>query len=201
MQDETEENKLNLLINHIDAAVYEQISEAAIYNEAIDFLSNTYAKTLSPVFARYTLMSFKQQTGELLDVYFQKLRHLSVDCDFQAVSAQVHKKEAIGDAFIGDIISSYIRQRLLENNDLTLQAAFDKKNTLLDAYPLPRMRDVVQKVARYKVYFTLDLTSAYHQVKLPPSDRTYKALEADNAFGNRNAYLLNSPMQFLVFKE
>ena len=50
-------------------------------------------------------MSCKQQIGESLDVYFHKLRRFSVECDFQAVSAQVHK-EAIRDAFIGSIISS-----------------------------------------------------------------------------------------------
>ena len=55
------------------------------------------------------------------------------------------------------------------------------KYTLLDAYPLPRMQDVVQNVARYKVYSTLDLTSAYHQVELPPQDRLYTAFEADGA--------------------
>ena len=55
------------------------------------------------------------------------------------------------------------------------------KYTLLDAYPLPRMQDVVQKIAKYNVYSTLDLTSAYHQVELPPSDRLYTAFEADGA--------------------
>ena len=97
-----------LLINDIDAAVYELISEAANYTEAIEFLPNTCAKTPSPIFARYTLMSCEQQAGESLDVYFQKLRCLSVDCDFQAVSAQAHKEEAIKDAFIGGIISGDI---------------------------------------------------------------------------------------------
>ena len=55
------------------------------------------------------------------------------------------------------------------------------KYTLLDAYPLPRMQDVVQKIAKYNVYSTLDLTSAYHQVELPPSDKLYTAFEADGA--------------------
>ena len=53
------------------------------------------------------------------------------------------------------------------------------KFTLLDAYPLPRMLDVVNKVAGYRIYSTLDLTSAYHQVELPSSDRLYTAFEAD----------------------
>ena len=55
------------------------------------------------------------------------------------------------------------------------------KYTLLDAYSLPRMQDVVQKVAAYKIYSTLDLTNAYHQVKLPASERVYTAFEADGA--------------------
>ena len=41
------------------------------------------------------------------------------------------------------------------------------------------MQDVVQNVARYKVYSTLDLTSAYNQVELLPKDRLYTAFEAD----------------------
>ena len=51
------------------------------------------------------------------------------------------------------------------------------KYTLLGAYPLPRIQDVGQNVARYQIYSTLDLTSAYHQVELPPSDRPYTAFE------------------------
>ena len=130
MPDVTEANKLSLLINHIDAAVYELISEAASYEEAIQILTTTYATTPNSIFARYALMSSKQQTGESLDCYLQKLKRLSVDCNYQAVSAQVHKEEAIRDAFIAGVISSDIRKRLLENDNLTLQAALDKARSL-----------------------------------------------------------------------
>ena len=47
------------------------------------------------------------------------------------------------------------------------------KFTLLDAYPLPYMQDIVRRIAQYKIYSTLDLTSAYHQVELPSSDCLY----------------------------
>ena len=43
------------------------------------------------------------------------------------------------------------------------------------------MQDVVQKVAQYKVYSTLHLTSSYHRVEMPPSDRLYSAFETDYA--------------------
>ena len=53
MPDVTEANKLSLLINHIDAAVYELISEAASYGEAIQILTATCATTPNSIFARY----------------------------------------------------------------------------------------------------------------------------------------------------
>ena len=84
----------------------------------------------NPIFARYELISCKQQSGESLDRYLRKLKQLSMDCDYQAVSAQLHKEEAIRDAFIGGIISNEIRQRLLEDSNLTLQVAFEKAHSL-----------------------------------------------------------------------
>ena len=55
------------------------------------------------------------------------------------------------------------------------------KFTLLDAYPLPHMQDIVRRIAQYKVYSTFDLTSAYHEVELPSSDRLYIAFQADGS--------------------
>ena len=133
MQDLTEADKLNLLVNHIDAAVYEIISEASTYREAVEILANTFAKAPSPIFARYALKTCKQQTGESLDAFLQKLKRLSVDCNYEAVSAQVHKEEAIRDAFIGGVLSNNIRQRLLEDNNLTLQVAYDRARSLESA--------------------------------------------------------------------
>ena len=63
-------------------------------------------------------------------MYFQKLKRLSVDCNYQAVSAQVHKEEAIRNAFIGGMMSNNIRPRLLEDHTLTLRTAFDKARSL-----------------------------------------------------------------------
>ena len=56
------------------------------------------------------------------------------------------------------------------------------KFTLLDAYPLPYMQDIVRRIAQYKVYSTLDMTSAYHQVELLSSDCLYTAFQADGSF-------------------
>ena len=42
-------------------------------------------------------------------------------------------------------------------------------------------KNVVNNVAQYKVFSTLRLTSAYHQVERPPSDRLYTAFQANRA--------------------
>ena len=50
------EDKLNLLINHVDATVYKLISETPVYNDGINLLTGTYARAPSPIFARYTIL-------------------------------------------------------------------------------------------------------------------------------------------------
>ena len=50
--------------------------------------------------------------------------------------------------------------------------------TELDAYPLPRIDDMVSKISKYSVFSTLDLKSAYHQIPLPEKDKPYTAFEA-----------------------
>ena len=50
--------------------------------------------------------------------------------------------------------------------------------TNLDAYPLPRIDDLVNKLARYSVFSTYDLRGAYHQVEICESDKPFTAFEA-----------------------
>ena len=53
------------------------------------------------------------------------------------------------------------------------------KFTQLDAYPVPRMDDFINKVAKYRVFTSIDLKSAYHQIPLRVEDRLLTAFEAD----------------------
>ncbi|KAG8173284.1 hypothetical protein JTE90_009857 [Oedothorax gibbosus] len=57
------------------------------------------------------------------------------------------------------------------------------KYTLLDGYPLPRIDDLINKVSQYKVFSTVDLASAYHQVPILDSDKPYTAFEAAGELG------------------
>ena len=50
--------------------------------------------------------------------------------------------------------------------------------TPLDAYPLPRIDDLVENISQYTWFSKLDLQSAYHQIPLHVDDKPYTAFEA-----------------------
>ena len=52
-------------------------------------------------------------------------------------------------------------------------------HTQQDAYPMPRIDDMVNEISTYKYFTTLDLKSAYHQLPLLPEERLYTAFEID----------------------
>ena len=124
--EERQPDKLNILINYVSSRVYEFIADCSDYDSAIASLVNLYVKPKNEVFARHILATRKQQSGESLDGFLQALKQLSNDCNFKSVSAEQYKEEAIRDAFIGDLRSAGIRQRLLENKTLELQTAYDQ---------------------------------------------------------------------------
>ena len=53
------------------------------------------------------------------------------------------------------------------------------KFTRRDAYPVPRIDDIVDKISQFDVYSTIDLRSAYHQVRIREEDRIFTAFEAN----------------------
>lgn len=52
------------------------------------------------------------------------------------------------------------------------------KFTLLDAYPLPNIDDIVSKVSKYSIFSTIDLQSAYHQIPIRKEEKEFTAFEA-----------------------
>ena len=50
--------------------------------------------------------------------------------------------------------------------------------TLLDAYPIPQIDDMVNNLAKYKLFTMFDLKSVYHQIPICESDKPHTAFEA-----------------------
>ena len=128
--DSTQINKLNLLINYISPNVYEYVTDCKGFEEAISLLNGIYIKPKNEIFARHLLASCKQDSGQSLDDFVQKLRCLAKDCNFKPVNAEQYRDDAIRDAFISGLLSSDIRQRLLERKMLDFKTAFDEARSL-----------------------------------------------------------------------
>ena len=53
--------------------------------------------------------------------------------------------------------------------------------TQLDAFPLPHINELVNGISQYRVFSTINLRSAYHQVPLRQKEKPYTAFEASGA--------------------
>lgn len=127
-------NKLPLLVNFVSPRVYQYIEDCTSYSEAIEILKQSYVKPTNEIYARHLLATRRQKSGESLDEYFQSLKKLSKDCNFRQVTAGQYRDEYIRDAFITGLLSSSIRQRLLENKSLHLDEMFTQARTLEAAH-------------------------------------------------------------------
>ena len=148
-EDEIPVNKLRLLTNSVAYDVYDYIEECVTYESAIRVLENLYVKTPNEIFARHLLTTARHTPGQWLNDFVQKLQGLGKDCSFRPVTAQVYREEMVRDAFINGIISSSIRQRLLENRELTLRDAVTQANTLELAQQNSLAYDVSDNLTRH----------------------------------------------------
>ena len=53
------------------------------------------------------------------------------------------------------------------------------RNTVVDVFPLPRIVDILDKLATARVFSSIDLASAYHQVRIRPGDEYKTAFLTD----------------------
>ena len=111
----TDADKLDILISLLHASVYACIRDCETYGNAITCLDNTFLKPVNEVFTRHRLNICQQKVGELLEEFLQRLKTLSAECNFRAVTAAQNHEAAIRDAFIAGLSSGYIHQRLLED--------------------------------------------------------------------------------------
>jgi hypothetical protein len=110
-----------------------------------------------------------------------KLRHYSEE-DYKFIKDEITK--LLNENVIEESMSPWRAQVLVtktENHKKRLVIDYSQtinRFTLLDAYPLPNINDLVTKVAQYSIYSTIDLQNAYHQIPIHEEERDYTAFEA-----------------------
>ena len=128
-----ETDKYGLLVNYVSSEVYAYIEETIDYQQAITILRRAYVKPKNNIMARHLLSTRLQQPGESLEEFLKQLRQLAKDCNFEAVDAKTYDEQMIRNAFIKGLESNNMRQRILEQEDITLQRAFDLARSLHQA--------------------------------------------------------------------
>ena len=111
---------------------------------------------------------FKNLTPDCRPISVKSKRHSIPDTKFIQSEISRIRKEGI----IERSQSPWRAQTLIvspENHKKRLVVDYSQTInlfTLLDAYPLSQIADMVNEIASYQVFSTLDLTSVYHQVAL-----------------------------------
>ena len=126
-------NQQQILFAYVSADIYEYVEDCESFDAAIAKLKTIFIKPPNVIFARHLLATRKQQPGETLEDFYQSLHILSKDCGLRNVTAEEYRNELVRDAFINGLSSHSIRQRLLENDQLSVTQAFDNARSLRTA--------------------------------------------------------------------
>ena len=122
---------------------------------------------------------FSSLSSDCKPISVKSRRHTDADSKF--IDAEIRKllEEGIIEKCLSPwraqvhVVTGFHKKRMVIDYSRTIN-----RYTHLDAYPLPRIDDIVNKVAGYEVFSTIDLRSAYHQVPILEEDRPYTAFEA-----------------------
>ncbi|KAJ4439883.1 hypothetical protein ANN_08012 [Periplaneta americana] len=123
---------------------------------------------------------FNTLTSDCTPIAIKSRRHSNEDNEF--IKREVEK--LLSEGIIEESRSPWRAQVLITSSDnhkrrmVIDYSQTINRFTLLDAYPLPRLEDVVRKVSKYEIFSTIDLRSAYHQIPIMSKDKPYTAFEA-----------------------
>lgn len=123
---------------------------------------------------------FKNLSPECKPIAIKSRRHSLHDQQF--IESEI--QQLLKDGVIEDSTSPWRAQVLvISSPNHRRRMVVDYSQTInrfteLDAFPLPRIEDIVNRVASYSIYSSLDLKSAYHQVPIDENDKPFTAFEA-----------------------
>ena len=123
-------DKLALLICYLSPEIYELVEDCENYETAKVVLDQTFLKRKNATYARHLLLTREQKLNETIKDYARALKLVAKDCEWRAVSAQEFQNELTRDAFITGLSSPMIKQRLLEEDSVSLEEAICKAEIL-----------------------------------------------------------------------
>ncbi|XP_059833100.1 uncharacterized protein LOC132398117 isoform X1 [Hypanus sabinus] len=119
-----------ILLSRVTPKVYSIFRDLPTYDGALDALKRQYLGPVNTVYARHRLATRQQRPGESCAEFLRALQTLVRPCDCKTLTAEQHAELLVRDAFVTGLRSVYMRQRLLENADLTLRSVIETANAL-----------------------------------------------------------------------
>ncbi|XP_059799784.1 uncharacterized protein LOC132377520 [Hypanus sabinus] len=119
-----------ILLSRVSLKVFSLIRNLLTYQGALDALKRQYLQPVNTIYARHGLATWWQQTRESSREFLRALQTLVWACDRKGLTVEQHAELRVRDAFVTGIRTVYVRQRLLENADLTLRSAIELADTL-----------------------------------------------------------------------
>lgn len=124
--------------------------------------------------------------------------NLNKDC--KPIATKSRKHSQADKAFIQDEVQRLLKEGIIEESKspwraqaLVVTSENHKKRmvidysqtinrfTLLDAYPLPNIEELVSEVSKFSFFSTVDLKSAYHQIPIKEEEKQFTAFEASGS--------------------
>jgi len=121
-------------------------------------------------------------------------KNLTADCHPVAVRSRKYSQDR---AYINEEVRRLLKEDIIEPSQSPWRAqvvVVKGKNhkrhlardysqtinrfTLLDAFPLPNINELINQIAQFRVFSTVDMKSAYHEIPLREEYKPYIAFEA-----------------------
>lgn len=122
---------------------------------------------------------FSDLTSDCHPIQTRSRRHNESDQKF--IDAEVERM--LREGIITPSRSPWRAQALVIDHGSKKRLVIDYSQTInrftqLNAYPLPRITDMIEKISKFKVFSSIDLKSAYHQIPIKEEERKFTAFEA-----------------------
>ncbi len=140
---EEEAEKLLILRSRLSGRVFSIVKDQTTYVDSLAKLRSTYVPTVNTVYTRNRLATRKQAPDESVEAFARTLDTLARQCTWVPMSAAEYQAEMTRDALVAGLRSGPAREKLLQEENLTMaravkiaatmEAAKEQAGALVDA--------------------------------------------------------------------
>ncbi|XP_065671745.1 uncharacterized protein LOC136089621 [Hydra vulgaris] len=124
------DSKLEALFVLFEVKAFTLIQDSTSFDEAITILDLKFQKRSTAIMMHHKLRLLKQHEGESVENFMCNLKQFARKCPTQSLTADQHRNLLICDAFIAEVYSQTIRQRLREYTEDNIDVLYKTALTM-----------------------------------------------------------------------